>query len=358
MKYISQVMVIVLSLWTVEPHLAQAMALTKSSPAVKEVPLFALSFEEKKLLTEVVVIPLISAAVVLTTWYLYTEYASGKKDSIRVYKAEEITTRFTDVAGAHEAKKKCKTIVDYLRHPEKYHKMEAKLPRGVLLTGDPGNGKTFLARALAGEAGCSFFAMSGSSFIQEYIGTGPARVRELFKNAREHTPCIIFIDEIDSIGQRRSSSGNYREHNATLNELLVSMDGFDSDDYAIVVVGATNRPDILDAALTRSNRLGKGIVIPSPDKDARLELLKLHVRKKVFAHDINLEELAEITHGLSAVDITELINNAKIQAAQDEQEIITQQNLHDAYWAMAEERERIRKLKAAQKASHSLHLAH
>lgn len=307
-----------------EPYAMSALALTKPPQVALAAPRFNLTFEEKKLLADVVVIPLLSAAMCWTVWH-YTMKSPKKQHG--EYTAGHVATRFTDVAGADKAKEALATMVDYLRNPEPYLAIGAELPRGILLTGDSGNGKTLLARALAGEAGCTFFSASGASFVEQYIGVGPMRVRELFHKARAHAPSIIFIDEIDAVGQKRSTRDSAQEANNTLNQLLIEMDGFDSQQYPIIVVGATNRPDILDPALVRPGRLGNQVVVPYPDATARLALFKLYVDEKHCAHGVDIDFLAQETHAFSGADIKELVNETKLRAVRKKQTMVQQSDL-------------------------------
>lgn len=232
---------------------------------------------------------------------------------------DKVETRFTDVAGAHSAKRDLAEIVDFLQNPESYEAVGAKIPRGVLLTGQSGTGKTLLARSVAGEAGVPFFACSASEFMQIFVGVGASKVRTLFESAAKVSPSIVFIDEIDSIGRSRSSGiQNNDEREQTLNQLLVCMDGF-AGNYGVVVIAATNRPDILDDALMRPGRFDRIIEVPLPDANDRLEILKVHCRDKVNASDVDLVYLAKCTPGFSGAALFNLTNEAALMAARKKQ---------------------------------------
>lgn len=240
---------------------------------------------------------------------------SMSKGHPRLITPEAITESFATVAGCHEAKAELQDIVDFLKHPKRYAALGARVSKGVLLTGLPGNGKTLLARAMAKEAGCTFLHINASEFIQVYTGVGAARVRDLFDFARANTPCIIFIDELDSIGMNRNlRHGSHGEHDQTLNQLLAEMDGFDAR-HPIIVIGATNRLAVLDPALLRSGRFDQIITIPSPDVESRVEILKIHTRTKKMDPRVNLKGLAQKTAGFSAADLASVVNQAAIFAA-------------------------------------------
>jgi len=235
---------------------------------------------------------------------------------------------FDNVAGLKEEKEELTEIVDFLRHPQKYLKMGAKIPKGVLLVGPAGCGKTLLARAVAGESNVPFFYVSGSSFIELFVGVGSSRVRNLFENAKKQQPCLIFIDELDSIGKVRgvSMSGGNEEREQTLNQLLTEMDGFEKNDK-IIVLGATNRVDVLDPALLRPGRFDRKVVINLPDIKEREEILKIHTKGKPLSEDINLREVAERTPGFSGADLENIINEAAILTAKNEEKSISQKNI-------------------------------
>ncbi|MFW6025311.1 MAG: ATP-dependent metallopeptidase FtsH/Yme1/Tma family protein, partial [Candidatus Woesearchaeota archaeon] len=241
--------------------------------------------------------------------------------------------KFNDVAGHNETKEALITMVDFLQNPKPYIDAGAEIPKGVILTGPPGTGKTLLAKAVAGEAGVPFFSMSGSQFVQMYAGVGASRVRDLFKNAKTNSPCLIFIDEIDAIGTHRNGSGGSgsdSERNQTLNELLTQMDGFESNE-GIIVIAATNRADTLDEALIRPGRFDKQLTIGNPDKQARKELLKLYSGNKKFGDDVDFDELATITCGFSGAGIKTLLNEATILSVQNKRHFITKDDIDNAH---------------------------
>ena len=224
------------------------------------------------------------------------------------------------MAGAKEAKEELKEIVEFLRFPQKFLPLGAKIPKGVLLLGAPGVGKTLLARAVAGEANVPFFHISGSEFVEMFVGVGAARVRDLFKKAKKNAPCIIFIDEIDAVGRQRGAGlgGGHDEREQTLNQILVEMDGFETDTN-VIVMAATNRPDVLDPALLRPGRFDRQVVLDLPDIKDREEILKVHAKNKPLAKDVNLRKIAERTPGFSGADLANLINEAAILTAAPEQ---------------------------------------
>ena len=244
---------------------------------------------------------------------------------------EKITTKFSDVAGIDEVKEELIEVVDFLKNPEKFKKTGARAPKGVLLLGEPGTGKTLLAKAVAGEADASFFNMSGSEFMEMYVGVGASRVRDLFKKARENAPSIIFIDEIDAIGGKRSmdKSKGESEREQTLNQLLVEMDGFNTDTQ-IIVIAATNREDILDNALLRAGRFDRKINVNAPDLKGRIEILKIHSRNKKLSDDVSLESIAKITPGFVGADLENLMNEAAIFASRKNSEVITIAEIDEA----------------------------
>ena len=256
----------------------------------------------------------------------------GIGDKGKVYDSETIKskTTFDDVAGLDEEKHEMIEIVDFLKNPERFNKMGAKIPRGVLLCGQPGTGKTLIAKAIAGEAKVPFISMSGSEFIEMFAGLGASRVRKLFEKAKKVSPCIIFIDEIDAIGSRRNSSGGAEsENNQTLNQLLVEMDGFDTDE-TIIVLAATNRPEMLDKALLRPGRFDRRITIGLPDMRGREAILKIHAKEKTFAEDVDLKSIAEDTAGFTGADLANILNEAAIIATINEHEAITNKDIEDA----------------------------
>ncbi len=229
-------------------------------------------------------------------------------------KAVKIT--FADVAGIEEAKTEVEEIIEFLKDPQKFSKLGGKIPKGVLLVGSPGTGKTLLAKAIAGEAGVPFFSISGSDFVEMFVGVGASRVRDLFEQAKKNAPCIIFIDEIDAVGRHRGAGlgGGHDEREQTLNALLVEMDGFEGNE-GVIILAATNRPDVLDPALLRPGRFDRQIVVPTPDVKGRVEILKVHTRNKPLADDVTLEKIARGTPGFSGADLANLVNEAALLAA-------------------------------------------
>ena len=240
-------------------------------------------------------------------------------------------TTFKDVAGAKEAKEELMEIVEFLKFPKKFHQLGARIPRGVLLLGSPGTGKTLLARSVAGEAKVPFFHISGSEFVEMFVGVGASRVRSLFQKAKKSSPCIIFIDEIDAVGRRRGAGlgGSHDEREQTLNQLLVEMDGFEPTQN-IIVIAATNRPDVLDPALLRPGRFDRRVMIDLPDIKDREEILKVHARKKPLAKEVNLRLIAERTSGFSGADLANVLNEAAILAARDNRQEILNNDLFEA----------------------------
>ena len=240
-------------------------------------------------------------------------------------------TTFNDVAGAEEAKDELKEIIEFLRYPQKFLSIGARIPKGVLLLGPPGCGKTLLARAVAGEANVPFFHMSGSEFVEMFVGVGAARTRDLFRRAKKHAPCIVFIDEIDAVGRQRGAGlgGSHDEREQTLNQILVEMDGFDTD-TSVIVIAATNRPDVLDPALLRPGRFDRQVVIDLPDIKDREAILAVHARNKPLAKSVNLRQLAERTPGFSGADLSNLINEGAILAARHNKKIIDQTDFLEA----------------------------
>jgi cell division protease FtsH len=233
-------------------------------------------------------------------------------------------TRFTDVAGADEEKEELTELVDFLKNPKKFVDMGAKIPRGVLLVGPPGTGKTLLARAVAGEANVPFYFISGSEFVEMFVGVGAGRVRDMFKNAKQNAPCIIFIDEIDAVGRQRGSGigGGHDEREQTLNQLLVEMDGFEGSE-GVIILAATNRADVLDPALLRPGRFDSQIMVSNPDKRARAAILKVHARNKKFAPDVNFENIAMRTPGFSGAELANVLNEAALLAVRQGHSVIT-----------------------------------
>jgi len=254
----------------------------------------------------------------------------GEKGKVYDSETQKTKIKFDDVAGLDEEKQEMIEIVDFLKHPKKFTEMGAKVPRGVLLCGNPGTGKTLIAKAIAGEANVPFISMSGSEFIEMFAGLGASRVRKLFEKARKVAPCIVFIDEIDAIGSRRtSSSGAETENNQTLNQLLVEMDGFETEE-SIIVLAATNRPEMLDKALLRPGRFDRQITVGLPDLNGREAILNIHAKGKKFASDVNLRSIAEDTAGFTGAELANILNEAAILATIRERDSISNKDIEDA----------------------------
>ncbi len=253
------------------------------------------------------------------------------KSKARVYDAKKHTTKFTDVAGAQEAKEETAEVVDFLKNPKKYQKMGAKIPKGILLVGPPGTGKTLLARAIAGEANVPFFNVSGSEFVEMFVGVGASRVRDLFKTAKRNAPCLVFIDEIDAIGKKRGqgNGGGHDEREQTLNQILTEMDGFEAGTN-VIVLAATNRPDVLDHALLRPGRFDRRVHIDLPDMEARIQILDVHAKNKKFDVGVDFKAIASKTVGFSGADLENILNEAAIAAVKGRSATITQQHLEDS----------------------------
>ena len=254
------------------------------------------------------------------------------KSRAKLYIEEKPKVTFNDVAGIDEVKEEVKEIIEYLKDPVRFQKLGGRPPKGVLLYGEPGVGKTLLAKAIAGEAHVPFISVSGSDFVEMFVGVGAARVRDLFETAKKHAPCIIFIDEIDAVGRSRGAiniGGGHDEREQTLNQLLVEMDGFDTSD-GIIVIAATNRPDILDPALLRPGRFDRQIFIPKPDVRGRYEILKVHARNKKLAKDVDLEWIARATPGFTGADLENLLNEAALLAARKGKQEITMEEIEEA----------------------------
>ncbi len=253
------------------------------------------------------------------------------KSRARMSGADKIKVNFKDVAGADEAKQELEEVVEFLKHPKKYNDLGARIPKGVLLFGPPGTGKTLLARAVAGEAGVPFFSISGSDFVEMFVGVGASRVRDLFDQAKKNAPCIVFIDEIDAVGRQRGAGvgGGHDEREQTLNQLLVEMDGFAANE-GIIIIAATNRPDILDPALLRPGRFDRQIVVDKPDVRGRLAILKVHTKGKPVDEDADLDILARRTPGFTGADLSNLVNEAALLAARRDKKKIFMQELEEA----------------------------
>lgn len=244
---------------------------------------------------------------------------------------EKRKTTFADVAGADEEKEELQEIVEFLKNPQRFHELGARIPKGVLLVGPPGTGKTLLARAVAGEAGVPFFSISGSDFVEMFVGVGASRVRDLFDQAKKHSPAIIFIDEIDAVGRQRGAGlgGGHDEREQTLNQLLVEMDGFGANE-GVIIIAATNRPDILDKALLRPGRFDRQITVNYPDVKGREEILKVHARGKPLGPDVDLKTIAKSTAGFTGADLENLLNEAALLAARQKKKAITEENIEEA----------------------------
>jgi len=249
----------------------------------------------------------------------------------RVVNPEKTKVTFDDVAGVDEAKQEVMEIIEYLKNPEKFRRVGGRVPRGVLLVGPPGSGKTLLAKAIAGEAGRPFFSISGSDFVEMFVGVGASRVRDLFKQAKDHAPCIVFLDEIDAVGRRRGTGlgGGHDEREQTLNAILVEMDGFESD-LGVIVIAATNRPDVLDPALLRPGRFDRRIVVDLPDVKGREEILNVHARKVKLASDVDLKVIARGTPYFSGADLENLLNEAALLAVRRGKDVVTMDELEEA----------------------------
>ena len=255
----------------------------------------------------------------------------GKSKARVVSQNDKNKITFNDVAGVDEEKQELQEIVDFLKNPRKFTDMGARIPKGVLLVGHPGTGKTLLAKAVAGEAGVPFFIISGSDFVEMFVGVGASRVRDLFEQAKRNSPCIIFIDEIDAVGRQRGAGlgGGHDEREQTLNQLLVEMDGFALNE-GVIVMAATNRPDVLDKALLRPGRFDRQIVVSQPDVKAREQILEVHARKKRLANDVDLKVIAKNTSGFSGADLENVLNEAALLAARFNQQEINMKNVEDA----------------------------
>ena len=257
----------------------------------------------------------------------------GMGSSKKLINSEKPKVKFDDVAGVEEAKEEVKEIVDFLKNPERYIRLGAKIPKGVLLVGPPGTGKTLLAKAVAGEAEVPFFSVSGSSFIEMFVGVGASRVRDLFENAKKEAPAIVFIDEIDAIGKSRAAGsmmGGNDEREQTLNQLLAEMDGFDSDKAPVIVLAATNRPEVLDAALLRPGRFDRQVLVDKPDFKGRVDILKVHSKEVKLSNDVNMDEIGRLTAGLAGADLANIINEAALLAGRSNKAKIDQQDLVEA----------------------------
>ena len=280
---------------------------------------------------------LMIAAVSLVFFFLMRQMAGGNAKTMNIGKTKahvqnNLKVRFADVAGAEEEKEELQEVVEFLKTPKRFSDLGAKVPRGILLVGPPGTGKTLFAKAVAGEAGVPFFSVSGSDFVEMYVGVGASRVRDLFDMAKKNQPAIIFIDEIDAVGRRRGAGlgGGHDEREQTLNQILVAMDGFETND-GIIVMAATNRADILDPALLRPGRFDRQINVNLPDVKGREQILKVHARNKPFAPDVNFKTVARITVGFSGAELANLLNEAAILAARAGRKLIENVDVYDAF---------------------------
>ena len=295
---------------------------------------------EESVLTTVFLPLLVTLAVVFLIFYLMNRQNGGAnakamnfgKSRARMAGQDEIKVTFSDVAGLKEEKEELEEIVDFLKAPKKYVQLGARIPKGVLLEGPPGTGKTLLAKAVAGEAGVPFFSISGSDFVEMFVGVGASRVRDLFQDAKKNAPCIVFIDEIDAVARRRGSGlgGGHDEREQTLNQLLVEMDGFGVNE-GIIVMAATNRKDILDPAILRPGRFDRNVIVGRPDVGGREEILKVHAKNKPLGDDVDLRQIAQTTAGFTGADLENLLNEAAILAAKDNRVFIQQQDIRHAF---------------------------
>lgn len=295
---------------------------------------------EESVFTTVLLPLLITLGGVLLIFYLMNRQNGGAnakamnfgKSRARMTNHDEIKVTFADVAGLKEEKEELEEIVDFLKAPKKYVQVGARIPKGVLLEGPPGTGKTLLAKAVAGEAGVPFFSISGSDFVEMFVGVGASRVRDLFQDAKKNAPCIVFIDEIDAVARRRGSGlgGGHDEREQTLNQLLVEMDGFGINE-GIIVMAATNRKDILDPAILRPGRFDRNVIVGRPDVGGREEILKVHARNKPLGDDVDLKQIAQTTAGFTGADLENLLNEAAILAAKDNRVFVQQQDIRHAF---------------------------
>ena len=282
---------------------------------------------------------LLPTALLIIVWiFLLQQFQGGgskvtsfSKSHARMVDAEKVKITFDDVAGIEEVKEELSEVVDFLKNPRKFQKLGARIPRGVLLYGPPGTGKTLLAKAVAGEAGVPFFSISGSDFVEMFVGVGAARVRDLFGNAKRNSPCIIFVDELDAVGRHRGAGlgGGHDEREQTLNQLLVEMDGFDPN-QGVILIAATNRPDILDPALLRPGRFDRRIAVPRPDVSGREAILKVHAKGKPLGKDIDLKILARRTPGFVGADLANMMNEAALLAARKGKDFIEMSDLEES----------------------------
>ena len=275
--------------------------------------------------------------IIVAAYYMFSKLAAGNNKSMdfgrsRAKLSEDGgNTRFSDVAGLKEEKEEVAELIDFLKNPKKFQKLGARIPKGVLLVGPPGTGKTLLAKAVAGEADVPFYYISGSDFVELFVGVGASRVRDMFKQAKQSAPCLIFIDEIDAVGRQRGTGlgGGHDEREQTLNQLLTEMDGFGANE-GIIVIAATNRPDVLDPALLRPGRFDRQVTVSLPDSREREEILAVHAKNKVFAPEVNLKNVSERTPGFSGADLENLLNEAALLAVRRDKEAITMEEIDEA----------------------------
>src|SRR5690554_5709904 len=320
-------------------------------------------------------LPTIMILVVFAVfWFVFMQQSQGGggggkvmsfgKSKAKLVKMEEgKLVSFDEVAGLEEEKEELQEIVDFLSHPKKYVEIGARIPTGVLMVGPPGTGKTYLSKAVAGEAGVPFFTISGSDFVEMFVGVGASRVRDLFEQAKKNSPCIIFIDEIDAVGRHRGAGlgGGHDEREQTLNQLLVEMDGFGVNE-GVIILAATNRPDILDPALLRPGRFDRRVVVGLPDIKGREEILRVHARGKPLSEDVRLDELAKSTPGFTGADLENLLNEAALLAARAEKTKISMEEIKEAVFKVVvgpEKKSRVmtdkeKKLTAYHEAGHAM----
>ncbi len=294
----------------------------------------------ESMMTTILIPVLVALGGVFLIFFLMNRQGNGAnakamnfgKSRARMTSQNEIKVTFADVAGLKEEKEELEEIVDFLKAPKKYIQVGARIPKGVLLEGPPGTGKTLLAKAVAGEAGVPFFSISGSDFVEMFVGVGASRVRDLFQDAKKNAPCIVFIDEIDAVARRRGSGlgGGHDEREQTLNQLLVEMDGFGVNE-GIIVMAATNRKDILDPAILRPGRFDRNVIVGRPDVGGREEILRVHARNKPLGDDVDLKQIAQTTSGFTGADLENLLNEAAILAAKDNRVFIQQSDIRHAF---------------------------
>ncbi len=298
-------------------------------------------YNETNILTEILFSWVIPIFIFFGIWMLLANRMQknmgggilGMGSSKKLVNSEKPDVKFDDVAGVEESKEEVKEIVDFLKHPNRYLNLGAKIPKGVLLVGPPGTGKTLLAKAVAGEADVPFYSVSGSSFIEMFVGVGASRVRDLFDNAKKEAPAIVFIDEIDAIGKSRAANGQMGgndEREQTLNQLLAEMDGFSSDKSPVIVLAATNRPEVLDAALLRPGRFDRQVLVDKPDFKGRVDILKVHITDIKLSKDIDLEDIGRLTAGLAGADLANIINEAALLAGRQDKTHVEQKDMIEA----------------------------